>query len=55
MSKLREILEDLKGAIAAQRAVSRFMCEGCELRDRCSLPAHRRQLCWEARALRPQP
>jgi len=54
MYQLREIIKKLTITVAAQRQLSRFMCEGCELRDRCSLPASRRQLCCETRALRPQ-
>lgn len=54
MRKLRKLIESLRSAITTQRVVSRFMCEGCDLRDGCSLPAYLRLLCWEARALRPR-
>ena len=54
MSKLREIIARVAAAIATQHRISRFNCEGCDLRDSCNLPAERRQLCWEARAFRPR-
>jgi hypothetical protein len=54
MSMLREIIAKVAAAIATQRQISRFNCEGCDLRDYCSLPAERRQLCWEARAFHPR-
>ncbi len=52
MQLIREVLEKLKSTITPDRQLSGFMCESCEFRNHCSLPAHRRQLCWEARALR---
>jgi len=47
MSMLRKIIEKFATAIVTRRQISRFNCEGCDLRDYCSLPAERRQLCWE--------
>jgi len=54
MRTLRELITKLAAAIAAQRKLSNFMCNGCELRDYCNLPSSRRQLCCESRAIRPR-
>jgi hypothetical protein len=54
MSMLSKIIEKSVTAIVTRRQISRFNCEGCDLRDYCSLPAEKRQLCWEARAFRPR-
>jgi hypothetical protein len=53
MRLLREIVAWI-AALGTQRPLSRFVCEGCDMRDACSLPAGRRQMCQEARALRPR-
>jgi hypothetical protein len=54
MRMLRDFIAKLAGLVATQRQLSRFICEGCELRDQCHLPSYRRQLCYETRALRPR-
>jgi hypothetical protein len=54
MRLLREFFEKLLSAVAVQRPLSGFICEGCDLREHCRLPVHRRQLCSEIRALRPR-
>jgi len=54
MRLVRDFIERLGNALAAERSMSGFMCKGCELREYCRLPAYRRQLCNETRALRPR-
>ncbi len=54
MRLLRDFVEWLVNTVAAQRSLSGFMCEGCDLREHCCLAAYRRQLCSEMRALRPR-
>jgi hypothetical protein len=54
MRAVREIIAKFATAITTQRSMSGFMCEGCESRNLCSLPANRRQLCNETRAMRPR-
>jgi hypothetical protein len=53
MRLLRSIVAKI-AAVLAMRPLSRFVCEGCDTREECRLPARRRQLCREARALRPR-
>jgi hypothetical protein len=53
MQTFREWISKLAAAIATQRQLSRYNCAGCDLRDCCHLPPWRRQLCVEARAMRP--
>ena len=54
MSIFREFIAQVATAIAAQRKLSRLICNGCELRNHCQMPPERRQLCWEIRAVRPR-
>lgn len=54
MRAIREMLSKFASAMAAQRKLSNYLCQGCDLRDHCSLPPWRRQLCAETRALRPR-
>jgi hypothetical protein len=53
MRLLNQMISKLVRAIAVQRPMSNFMCQGCELREYCCLTARRRRLCCELRALRP--
>jgi hypothetical protein len=55
MRLIRHFFETLRNAIARPPAISSFMCSGCDLNADCHLPASRRRLCWEARALRGRP
>jgi hypothetical protein len=55
MRLVRYFVERLLKAIGPQPAISTFLCMSCELRQDCHLPATRRRLCCEARALRAQP
>ncbi len=52
MYLLREIITKLTIAVANERKISRFVCEGCELRADCRLPSQKRRLCNETRAIR---
>jgi hypothetical protein len=54
MRTLSDAIVKFANAVVRQRRLSRFACTGCEMRDRCSLPAQRRRLCQEVRALRPR-
>jgi len=54
MRALRELMSQLATAIGTRQTLSRYICEGCELRDACHIPAGRRRLCWETRANRPR-
>ena len=53
MRFIRDFVAKLASALAP-RKVSQYVCNSCDLRDNCSLPANRRQLCWEVRAMRPR-
>jgi hypothetical protein len=53
MPLLKEMMAKLINAISLP-ATSGFICQGCELRNYCRLPARRRRLCCESRALRAQ-
>lgn len=53
MRMIREIVTKLAAALATPR-MSTYLCDGCDLRDHCSLPPDRRRLCWETRANRPR-
>jgi hypothetical protein len=51
MRLLRAIFAEIGATFATSRPVSRFLCEGCDIHEECRLPARRRQMCQEARAL----
>jgi hypothetical protein len=53
MRALSDAIARFASAVTRQRRLSRFVCAGCEMRDRCSLPAYRRRLCQEVRAVLP--
>jgi len=54
MRLLRAIFAKIGATLATSRPLSSFVCEGCDTREECRLPARRRQMCREARALLPQ-
>ena len=55
MRFVRYFFEKLLDAVGRQSDFSSFMCSGCDLNGHCHLPASRRRLCCESRALRGRP
>jgi len=55
MRLIRHFFTTVLNVIGSRPAISPFMCSGCDLNGDCRLPASRRRLCCEARALRGRP